>query len=260
MLDEQWEKIRDSNILLDQSSKQLEIQREEVELYYEPLARACIKRMAAKQRQIVAIAGPPGSGKSAFAETLVIVLNTIAGASVAATVGQDGWHYPNNYLDTHTIESRGVSALLRQRKGAPETYDQQGILDFLRKVKREDTVSYPVYSRKLHDPIQNAGTITAKQRCIVIEGNYLLLQLPLWNEMKQYYDLSIFLSADADTLVGGLRERHLRGGKTPEVVEQQIQTVDLPNILNVLENSSAADVLVRKADNRGIIAMEWNSQ
>ena len=41
----------------------------------------------------------------------------------AVLVGLDGWHYPNAYLDSHTIERDGATLPMRRFKGSPETYD-----------------------------------------------------------------------------------------------------------------------------------------
>jgi pantothenate kinase len=79
------------------------LDRQEVMDFYQPLARCVLERRQPGQREIVAVAGPPGSGKSAFAAVLTAVLDALAGEKLAALVGLDGWHFPNAYLDSHTI-------------------------------------------------------------------------------------------------------------------------------------------------------------
>jgi len=70
-----------------------------------------------KARMIVAIAGPPGAGKSTVAEALVDRLDQRIAPGTAAVLPMDGFHYDNAIL-----ESRG----LMPRKGAPETFDFGG--------------------------------------------------------------------------------------------------------------------------------------
>jgi putative kinase len=251
-----WEALRRTPLFLDQTSQPLELDREEIARFYEPLARRVLDAPSVGPRKIVAVAGPPGSGKSAFAATLVAVLNVLDPAGPAVLVGLDGWHYPNAYLDSHTILRAGEKLRLRDIKGAPETYDLDEIAAFLSDVQRVQRLFYPVYSRDLHDPVPDAGVIEADQSLVVLEGNYWLLDEPPWTEFQAHFDVRIFLTAEPEALLGGLRERHLRGKKSPEFVEDHMRKVDVPNIWRTLDNSGPADVVVHKADSRRINSMD----
>ena len=63
-----------------------------------------------------------------------------------------------------------------------------------------------------------------------------------------------------DTLMAGLRARHLRGDKDPAFVEEHMRRVDLPNIERVLAHSGPADVVVYKADSLRIERVVWTAQ
>lgn len=251
-----WKTLNRSRVYLDQTQTPLEFSREEIDRFYQPLAQEILARCPQNRREVIAVAGPPGSGKSAFASTLVEVIRLLTGRDAAVLAGLDGWHYPNRYLDSHTIQWKGETLLLRKLKGCPETYDQGQILSFLNQLQLEPRVTYPIYSRELHDPIPAAGNIRPDQNMAILEGNYWLLDEPPWNQFSTQYDLSIFLTALPETLLPGLRERHLRGGKAPEQVEAHLRAVDLPNIERVLTHSVPADVVVYKADSRRILKME----
>jgi putative kinase len=250
-----WEALGRVPLFLDQTSKPLKLDREEIDRFYEPLARHVLDRPRSGRRKIVAVAGPPGSGKSAFAATLVAVLNVLDPTGPAVLVPLDGWHYPNAYLDSHTVLRDGESLILRAIKGAPETYDRDKIAAFLSEVQGANRIAYPVYSRELHDPVPDAGIIEAGQRVVVLEGNYWLLNEPPWTAFQPRFDLRVFLTAEPDALLEGLRERHLRGKKNPAFVEQHMRAVDVPNIRRVLDHSGQADVVVHKADSRRISSM-----
>jgi pantothenate kinase len=84
-----------------------------------------IRQRSIGGRTITAIAGPPGSGKSTFAEEVVRRLNSIAPGS-AAILAMDGYH-----LDDGLLGPLG----LRSRKGSPETFDVGGLL--IRRLKRD---------------------------------------------------------------------------------------------------------------------------
>jgi putative kinase len=252
-----WERLNHSILFLDETRTPLEIDRGEIEQFYEPLASAIQIMAFSNQRKIIAVAGPPGSGKTAFATLLMAVINAIVNVNCAVMIGLDGWHYFNTYLDNHFIWQNGKKISLRKIKGSPETYDLNAAHACLQEIIRGNRVSVPVYSRQFHDPIPNSRTIEPFQKIVILEGNYWLLNKPSWNMFQSMFDLKIFLKAASETLVQGLRERHLRGGKQPEIVEQQILGIDLPNIELVLRHSLPADVVLNKADSRKITHLEW---
>ena len=80
------------------------------------------------QRFIVAIAGPPGAGKSTLATDLAQKLG-----SGARVVPMDGYH-----LDDAVLAARG----LRHRKSAPETFDDQGFLHLLDRLRPEEDAAW----------------------------------------------------------------------------------------------------------------------
>jgi hypothetical protein len=177
-----------------------------------------------------------------------LIINTVYGREICILVGQDGWHYSNLWLSSHVLQKENRLVPLRQLKGAPETFDVDGLLAWLRQIKIQDESSFPIYSREQHDPLPDAGRIKLGHRIILLEGNYLLLDRPGWREIQALSDRSIFLSAPMDTLLAGLRERHLRGGKDPQSVENHLHAVDQPDINLVMEFSKSADILVEKTD------------
>ena len=118
-------------------------------------------------------------------------------------------------------------------------------------------MSFPVYSRRLHEPVPAGGTIESAHRIAVVEGNYLLVDEDPWKRFRQLFHLRVFVSAGVEALVEGLRERHLRGGKTPEATERYIREVDLPNARRVGPSSVHAQAFVHKADVRRIDRIEW---
>jgi hypothetical protein len=260
-----WEQICQTRLTIDQTDTLLELDRTETENYYDPLACFLLKRYHSQQRRLmIAVAGPPGVGKTAFTTLLVAVINAEAvrqGAEheVAIQIQQDGWHYPNSYLTTHTLRRGNEEILLSQIKGKPETFDTTSAYTCLEKIRRGKPVSYPVYSRILHNPVPDAGKVASYNQVVVVEGNYLLLQREPWRRFLNLFDLRIFLTAPREALIEGLRQRHQRGGKSTAATDRQIQEVDLPNIDLVLENSAPGDIRVSKTDNTRISSVEYPS-
>ncbi len=252
---ETWARLLRSPLYLDQTATALAWERAEVEQHYWPLAAQLLQ--AADARRLVAVAGPPGCGKTSFATLLVALVNAGAAAEVAVMVGLDGWHYANAELERRTVRRGQETITLRRIKGAPETYDVDAAYAFLERVRRGEALRFPVYSRERHDPLPDQGLVEEQHRVVVVEGNYLLLREEPWCWFYPLFDLRVFLTAPLPALVEALRERHRRGGKTCEATERQIAQVDLLNIARVLQNSARPDLVVHKIDSRRIERVEW---
>ena len=252
-----WEKIKNKQIFLDGTEYPLLINPSEVENYYLPIAQILLTHVKQNKRVLIAVAGPPGCGKSSLAAILNNVINTLVGKNISIVAGLDGWHFTNKYLEEHTLVRSGASIELKQIKGDPATYDHSKIKAFLNKVSSGESVSFPVYSREKHDPIENAGLLNKNHLIVILEGNYWLLDQQPWVTFQNYFDYRIAITASPDNLVSGLRERHLRGGKDPDWVEKQIQNVDLVNINLVLSHQLPADLIIKKRDNFHIENIQW---
>ena len=242
-----WRKLAGSRLSPDLSDATLILKKDQVLFRYLPVAAYLLERMNQPRRSLVAIAGPPGSGKTSFSLILAAVINAIH-PHMAVVVGQDGWHFPNRYLSSHSIFRHGEPILLSEIKGAPETFDVDGFTSFLQQVRIQPHLTFPIYSRTLHEPVSGAGAIFPDHRLILVEGNYLLLDLPPWKELHSLFNHTIFIRAPLNTLLTSLRARHLHGGKSLERTENHLHRVDLPNIQIVQQASIPAEILVEKAD------------
>jgi pantothenate kinase len=254
-----WERLTATELHLDQTDMRLEVDRTQVERFYYPLAVTLLSRRTSPFRLMTAVAGPPGSAKTAFATILVAVVNAEADEEVAVLVGLDGWHYPNDYLATHFVDRGGERIPLRSIKGAPETFDAVGAGRCLAEIRRGRSVNFPVYSRRLHEPIPGRGSIDSRHKIVVVEGNYLLMDEGPWRRIRDLFDVRVFISAPREMLVASLTERHQRGGKTPDAAARHIDAVDIPNARRVGLSLSDAQVLVHKADARRIDRIEWST-
>lgn len=251
-----WNTLRQTQLYLDSTNQPLEISQDEVHRFYQPLATYILTRGRASMRSLIAVAGPPGSGKSAFAATLAAVINAISDMEMAVAVGLDGWHYPNAHLDTHSLR-RGLDLLpMRDYKGAPETFNTTAIESWFSVARRAGRAPFPIYSRQTHDPMPGAGAVESWQRIVILEGNYWLLDVLPWSQFQILFDARIFLTAPTEQLVEGLRQRHLRGGKTREETERRLREVDLPDIELVMGHSNPAEVTVHKLDSRRIASID----
>ena len=191
-----------------------------------------------RERVLVAVAGPPGAGKSTLSSSLGRQL-AAAGQS-ASVVPMDGFH-----LDNETLDRLG----LRHRKGAPETFDATGFLELVEKLKRNaDDVPVPQFDRT-NDRVRGNGDIVRKScRFVLVEGNYLLLEEEPWCRLEPYFDLTVFLTAPIADLRERLVARWLEHGYDRRTAEEKAGGNDIPNAERVLARSRPADVTVQSAD------------
>lgn len=172
------------------------------------------------ERLLVAVAGPPGSGKSTFSEALVAALNTHED-KLASGVSMDGYHLDNRQLDRLG---------LRSRKGAPQTFDFDGfrcLLGCLRESQRP--VYFPVFDRELDIAIAGAGVVLPETDVVIVDGNYLMLDEAPWNSLSTYFGFEIFLRASLACLDERLTRRWLEHGNDPDSAAHRTKSNDLPN-------------------------------
>lgn len=186
--------------------------------------------MTGTGRFITALAGPPGAGKSTLAAALVAALGTGARA-----VPMDGFHYDDAVLD-----ARG----LRSRKGAPETFDAAGFIHLVRRLHAEDEVAIPIFDRAMELSRAAADVVTAADRLLVVEGNFLLLDEPPWTDLAPLFDLTVWLDVPLAVLDRRLVARWAHFGRDPVEARAWIDSNDLPNIHRVIRGSRPADVVI----------------
>jgi pantothenate kinase len=187
-------------------------------------------RATGRGRFLTALAGPPGAGKSTLAAAVVQALGQGAKA-----VPMDGFHYDDAVLLAHGT---------RGRKGAPDTFDVQGFLHLLRRLRDEDEVAIPLFDRDLEISRAGADIVARQDRLLVVEGNYLLFTEPPWDAAAPLFDLTVWIDVPEAELDRRLLARWAHFGKTPEAARAWIDSNDMPNIRRVTQGSRAADVVL----------------
>jgi len=195
------------------------------------LAAEIRARAAGTRRFLTGLAGPPGAGKSTLAAAIVSELGAEAKA-----VPMDGFHY-----DDAVLHARGA----RGRKGAPDTFDVQGFLHLLRRLRVEDEVAIPLFDRDLEISRAGADIVTVADRLLVVEGNYLLLNENPWTAVAPLLDLTIWIDVPEAELDRRLMNRWAHHGKTPDAARAWIDGNDMPNIRRVTQGSGVADFTIR---------------
>jgi pantothenate kinase len=172
----------------------------------EAVAHVVAAATPADRRIVVGIAGAPGSGKSTLAAALAELLGP-----AAAVLPMDGFHLP---------PSRLVELGRRERMGAPDTFDVDGFRATLIALRRGfgptgHVVTAPGFERASEEPVPGAIRFSPDVRCVIVEGNYLLLDSGGWERTAPLLDLAFFLDVDRAVRVERLIARHERFGKSP---------------------------------------------
>ncbi|EJL49151.1 panthothenate kinase [Rhizobium sp. CF122] len=196
------------------------------------IAGEVIDRAGDIKRFLIAIAGPPGAGKSTMADNLADALK--ARGETAEVLPMDGFH-----MDNAILIERGLLA----RKGIPETFDVRGFLDIIRAVRPADQeVLIPVFDRSREIAIASARVVSPEHRFIIVEGNYLLFSQGKWAELEGIFDYSVMLAPPIEVLEERLWARWRGYRLTEEEASAKVYGNDLPNGQLILGNRRRADV------------------
>jgi pantothenate kinase len=189
------------------------------------------------QRKLLGIVGPPGGGKSTFAQAL---FDALPGRAVI--VPMDGFHLANAEL------ARLGRA---QRKGAPDTFDSAGYVALLRRLKGQpagEFVYAPLFRRDIEEAIAGAIAVEPQVPLVITEGNYLLLDEPPWRELRALLDEVWFVEVDDHLRRERLVQRHMRYGRSAQAAREWMASTDEPNAQRVAATRHRADICIRWHD------------
>ncbi len=175
-------------------------------------------------RVLIGIVGKPGGGKTTLATEL-------ARRVPAAHVPMDGFHLADSELDRLGR---------RDRKGAPDTFDDRGYAALLARIRAGEDVWAPGFERILEQPLAQAIYVPAETQAVVSEGNYLLL----WPHVRALFTETWFVRTADSRRVDRLIARHVEYGKTPDQARAWVLRSDERNAQLVAETERLADLVV----------------
>lgn len=184
-------------------------------------------------RYLLGITGAPGAGKSTFAEA---ERHRLTGdGTPTAILPMDGFHLTQAEL---------VRLGRRDRMGAPDTFDVNGFVAILERLRLPGAVTAPGFDREIEEPVPNAIEIGANIGIVIVEGNYLLHDRDGWERVRPLLNRVIYLAPDDAVRRERLIARHIAFGKTPAEAEAWVARSDDPNAALVAATAHRADDIV----------------
>ncbi|WP_375708894.1 type I pantothenate kinase [Streptococcus dysgalactiae] len=150
---------------------------------------------------IIGISGSVAVGKSTTSRLLQLLLSRTHPNSRVVLVTTDGFLYPNQVL----IE-RGIL----NRKGFPESYNMELLLNFLDTIKSGQSATIPLYSHDIYDIVPDQEQTVNSPDFLIVEGiNVFQNQQNNRLYMSDYFDFSIYIDADSAHIEHWYIERFL---------------------------------------------------
>ena len=147
---------------------------------------------------IIGVAGSVAVGKSTTSRILREMLARWPSHPKVDLITTDGFLYPNAKLEARQ---------LMQRKGFPESFDLRRLRRFLADVKSgRPQADAPVYSHIAYDILPEDKITVAQPDILIVEGLNVLQPASLAEEgneipfVSDYFDFSIYIDAEADTI------------------------------------------------------------
>ncbi|KAL3159517.1 hypothetical protein ABBQ38_009935 [Trebouxia sp. C0009 RCD-2024] len=197
----------------------------------------------AERKYIVGIAGAPGSGKSTTAHAVCAKINSMRPRldkhHVAVVVGMDGFHYTRAQLDEFPDPDEAHA-----RRGAYWTFDGMAFVRKMQEICAEGEAMLPSFDHGVGDPVPNAVQVIPQNKIVLVEGNYLLLDVPPWGQLQKIFDETWYIDCDIDAAMQRVLARQIGHGRSPDVAKWRVQNNDRQNAIMVADTSPRADLLV----------------
>lgn len=142
---------------------------------------------------MIGVTGSVAVGKSTTARVLQHLLQRYYPDKSVELITTDGFLYPNAVL-----KEKGIM----DRKGFPESYDMEKLIEFLLDVKTgKPHVQFPVYSHHIYDIVTDAHEEVDRPDILIVEG-INVLQLPSNQKIyvSDFFDFSIYVDADVPNI------------------------------------------------------------
>lgn len=193
-----------------------------------------------KSRVIIGFIGPSGSGKSVVVELLKELSKQIQLPFTVETLGIDAYSFTNEYLASYFENEKPLKSF----KGRYDTYNIAKLEEDLRSFTKGEKINLPIYSRVLHNPIENSFQVERENVLLLVEGLWLLSDVGGWGTVVNNLDYSFFITANKDEVKELTIKRHIAGGRTLEDATMYYDSVDTVNFDGAVSTKERAGKII----------------
>ena len=224
-----------------------------------------LQKASKRQPFIIGVSGSVAVGKSTTSRLLQILLSRTFSNATVELVTTDGFLYPNAHLEEQN---------LLKRKGFPESYNMELLLDFLDNIKNGQDYQIPVYSHEIYDIVPNKKQSVTAADFVIVEG-INVFQNPQ-NErlyMTDFFDFSIYVDAEVENIETWYLDRFKKlltlakedpnnyyhpftsqpESKVMEFAQNVWKSINLVNLQDYIEPTrNRAEIILHKTENHEI--------
>ena len=130
-----------------------------------------------------------------------------------------------------------------RRRGAPFTFDPDGLLALVRRLRSEHSLAAPAFSHAAKDPVDAAIQIDSRHRIILVEGSFLCLDEEPWRTISLEMDERWFYDVDEETALQRVIKRHVAAGLAADETAAEAKALanDVLNAKLILEKMVPPD-------------------
>ena len=224
-----------------------------------------LQKESKRQPFIIGVSGSVAVGKSTISRLLQILLSRTFTNATVELVTTDGFLYPNQTL---------IETGILNRKGFPESYNMELLLDFLDRIKNGQNYEIPVYSHEIYDIVPNDKQEIKAADFVIVEG-INVFQNPQ-NErlyMTDFFDFSIYVDAEVENIETWYLDRFKKlltlakedpnnyyhpftsqpESKVMEFAQNVWKSINLVNLQDYIEPTrNRAEIILHKTENHEI--------
>lgn len=224
-----------------------------------------LQKASKRQPFIIGVSGSVAVGKSTTSRLLQILLSRTFSNATVELVTTDGFLYPNAHLEEQN---------LLKRKGFPESYNMELLLDFLDNIKNGQNYQIPVYSHEIYDIVPDEKQSVTAADFVIVEG-INVFQNPQ-NErlyMTDFFDFSIYVDAEVENIETWYLDRFKKlltlakedpnnyyhpftsqpENKVMEFAQNVWKSINLVNLQDYIEPTrNRAEIILHKTENHEI--------
>lgn len=224
-----------------------------------------LQKASKRKPFIIGVSGSVAVGKSTTSRLLQILLSRTFSNATVELVTTDGFLYPNTHLQEQN---------LLKRKGFPESYNMELLLDFLDNIKNGQNYQIPVYSHEIYDIVPDKKQSVTAADFVIVEG-INVFQNPQ-NErlyMTDFFDFSIYVDAEVENIETWYLDRFKKllalakedpnnyyhpftsqpENKVMEFAQNVWKSINLVNLQDYIEPTrNRAEIILHKTENHEI--------